>query len=278
MQWMIRGRQISLSKPLIMGILNITPDSFSDGGRFLDVDHALTEAKKMAAEGAEILDLGAESTRPGAQPVSQADELARLLPVLKKITASLNILISIDTTKPEVARQCLASGAQIINDVSGLADSGEAMAQLAAQSGAGIVLMHRRGTPETMQQMTDYSRLIPDVCQELQERIVFARKHGVADEQIVTDPGFGFAKNAAQNFELLKHLTEFETLGRPVLAGLSRKSFIGQATGRDPAERDFGTAAALTLAYERGVRIFRVHNVRAARDVLAVCEAAAKSA
>ncbi len=276
MSWAIRGKDLLLARPLVMGILNVTPDSFSDGGRFLDSGLAFAEAEKMAAGGADILDLGAESTRPGAHPVSAGEELKRLLPVLQKISAHLKVPISIDTTKPEVAKACLAEGAQIINDVSGLADSGEAMARLVRDSGAGLVLMHRRGSPQTMQRQTDYTDVVCGVIRELGERFTAAQAYGIRDEQIILDPGFGFAKEAQQNFDLLKRLDEFKALGRPVLAGLSRKAFIGKVSGREAAERDFGTAAALTLAYERGARIFRVHNVQAARDVLAVCEATVK--
>jgi len=274
MQWAIRGSVYVMTRPLVMGILNLTPDSFSDGGLFLDPERAFAEAEKMIAEGADILDLGAESTRPGAAPVSAQEELKRLLPVLRKITARCKAVVSIDTTKYEVAKVCLAEGAHIINDVSGLEVSGAAMGQLLAQTEAGLILMHRRGTPQTMQELTQYGDVTQDVVREIRERLLEARSFGVRDEQVVIDPGFGFAKEASQNFQLLKQLDALGEFKRPVLAGLSRKSFIGQATGqKDAACRDFGTAAAITLAYERGAQIFRVHQVRAARDVLNVCEA-----
>jgi dihydropteroate synthase len=273
MQWAIRGSVYVMTRPLIMGILNITPDSFSDGGCFLDPDLACAEAEKMISEGADILDLGAESTRPGAVPVSTEEELKRLLPVLKKIAARFEIIISVDTAKHEVARICLAEGAHIINDVSGLSQSGAAMGRLIAETEAGLVLMHSRGTPETMQGLTQYGDVTKEVIQEIRGRLLQARSFGIRDEQVVIDPGFGFAKDAAQNFRLLKNLDAFAEFNRPVLAGVSRKSFIGKAIGREAAERDFGTAAALAFAYERGAQIFRVHHVRAARDVLSVCEA-----
>jgi len=273
MQWAIRGSVYEMTRPLVMGILNMTPDSFSDGGLFLDPERACAEAEKMIAEGADILDLGAESTRPGAEPVSSEEELKRLLPVLRKIAGKLKAVLSIDTTKHDVARICLAEGAHIINDVSGLAESGEAMGRLIAESNAGLILMHRRGTPKTMQGLARYGDVTREVLEEIRERLLEARSFGIRDEQVVIDPGFGFAKDTAQNFKLLKHLEVFAEFKRPLLAGLSRKSFIGKATGREAADRDFGTAAALTLAYERGAQIFRVHHVRAARDVLNVCEA-----
>lgn len=273
MQWAIRGSVYVITRPLIMGILNVTPDSFSDGGLFLDPGLACAEAEKMIAEGADILDLGAESTRPGALPVGVEEELKRLLPVLRKIAACFKVVISIDTTKPEVARICLEEGAHIINDVSGLAASGAAMGPLIAKAEAGLILMHCRGTPETMQGLTQYGDVTQDVIREIRERLLEARSFGIRDEQVVIDPGFGFSKDARQNFRLLRHLDAFAEFKRPVMAGLSRKSFIGKATSREAADRDFGTAAAIALAYERGAQIFRVHHVRAARDVLSVCEA-----
>jgi len=273
MQWAIRGSVYVMTRPLVMGILNVTPDSFSDGGLFLNPERACEEAEKMISEGADILDLGAESTRPGAVPVSVEEELRRLLPVLRKVIERFEIVISIDTTKYEVARICLAEGAHIINDVSGLAESGIAMGRLIAETEAGLILMHRRGTPETMQGLTQYGDVTQDVVREVRERLFEARSFGIRDEQVVIDPGFGFAKDSAQNFQLLKGLEQLSEFKRPVLAGLSRKSFIGKATGREAAERDYGTAAAIALAYERGAQIFRVHHVRAARDVLSVCEA-----
>lgn len=256
-----------------MGILNLTPDSFSDGGRFLDPECACAEAERMIAEGADILDLGAESTRPGALPVSTEEELARLLPALRKIIGRFKIVVSIDTTKFDVARICLDEGAHIINDVSGLRESGAAMGRLIAETEAGLILMHRRGNPANMQALAEYTDVTRDVIGEIRERFLEARSFGIQDEQVVIDPGFGFAKDAAQNFKLLKDLERFAEFKRPVLAGLSRKSFIGKATGREAQDRDFGTAAAIALAYERGAQIFRVHQVRAARDVLNVCKA-----
>jgi len=273
MQWSIRGSVYVMTRPLIMGILNITPDSFSDGGCYQDPERACARAEQMLAEGADIIDLGAESTRPGAEPVSAQEELARLLPVLRQMVSRVKVVISIDTVKTEVAQECLNEGAHIINDVSGLDDSGESMGRLIAKTEAGLVLMHRRGNPETMQSLTGYSDVTRDVIEELKLRFESARLYGIRDEQVVVDPGFGFAKDAGQNFRMLRELEQFLEFKRPILAGISRKSFIGNATGREASERDFGTAAAMALAYERGAQIFRVHQVKAARDVLNVCEA-----
>lgn len=272
MIWSIRNGRLDASKTLIMGVLNLTPDSFSDGGRYAGAASALEAAEKMVLEGADILDVGGESTRPGAAPVSAAEEIDRVLPVLKQIRA-LPVPVSIDTTKPEVARACLEEGAQILNDVSGLTDSGPEMAELVRETGAGLVIMHRRGNPQTMQQQTQYGDVAGEVCGELAQRLAFARDCGIRDEQIVLDPGLGFSKTAEQNFVLLRELERFALLGRPVLVGPSRKSFIGSVTGREPAARDYGTAAAVAFAYWRGAKIFRVHQVAAMRDVLKVCEA-----
>ncbi|MSR77471.1 MAG: dihydropteroate synthase [Candidatus Omnitrophica bacterium] len=273
MHWKVRQQFIPLEKTLLMGVLNLTPDSFSDGGRFSDVNQALDQAALMIREGADILDLGAESTRPGAFPVSAAQELDRLLPVLERLLKNTSTLISIDTTKSEVARVCLEKGAHIINDVSGLMDSGPAMAELIREFEAGLVLMHRRGTPLTMNSMTHYQDLIPEICGELELRIQSALSRGVLKEQIVLDPGLGFAKNPEDSFKMMAHLESFLDLGFPVLAGPSRKSFIGKVTGRSVEEREFGTAAAVAIAVIKGVHIVRVHAVGAMRDAVRVAEA-----
>ncbi len=271
--WVIRGGRLNVSKPLVMGVLNVTPDSFSDGGRFETAESVFEAAQKMVREGADILDLGGESTRPGAEAVSAEEELSRLLPVLKKIRKGLQVALSIDTTKADVARACLDEGAHIINDVSGLAVSGESLAHLVRDSGAGLVLMHRRGNPQTMQQLASYGDVTGEVCAELAKGLAFAQACGIDAEQIVVDPGLGFAKTGEQNFLLLRELQRLSALGRPVLIGPSRKSFIGKVTGRQPGSRDYGTAAAVACAYAQGARIFRVHKVAAIRDVLKVCEA-----
>jgi len=270
--WKLPSRELSFQKSLIMGVLNITPDSFSDGGKFLNPEAAFAQASRMVEEGADVLDLGAESTRPGAPDVSSPEQIARLLPVLEKIK-KLSIPVSIDTTRVEVAEACLGAGAEIINDVSGLRDSGGKLAEVAAKYRAGLILMHRRGNAETMQKLAVYEDLIAEVMDELAQSRDLALARGVAKEAIVLDPGIGFSKNAAQNLFLLKELAKFQVLGCPLLLGASRKSFIGNVTGRDVAEREFGSVACVAHGYSEGVRFFRVHDVRATRDVLKVLEA-----
>lgn len=259
-----------------MGILNITPDSFYDGGRFLDPQQAREQALRLVQEGADILDLGAESTRPGAKPVSVAEELDRLLPVLDGLAGELRIPISVDTTKSTVARRALEHGAEIINDVSGLRQDSE-LARVVSEFKAGLILMHRRGTPETMQLMTNYHDLVEEVSRELSESVEMAESQGISLDQIVLDPGIGFSKTAEQNLELIERLDEFKRLGRPILVGPSRKSFIGAVTNSAPDKRLFGTVASCILALERGADIFRVHDVWAVREALLVAEAILKS-
>lgn len=273
MIWRIRQNTISFERTLLMGILNITPDSFSDGGCFLDPKLALEQARKIIREGADILDLGAESTRPGSLSISAQEELKRLLPVLKEIRQETEIPLSVDTTKPEVARMCLEAGADIINDVSGLKRSGQEMAKIVREFEAGMVLMHSRGTPETMQTLTEYRNVVGEVADELQESIRLATETGLKRDQLVIDPGLGFPKTAEQNLEILRHLEHFSEIGLPVMIGPSRKSFIGQITGQEIEEREFGTAACVSAAVIHGVQILRVHDVRAMRDVIRVTEA-----
>jgi len=270
--WKVRGRDVPLVKTLLMGILNVTPDSFSDGGNSLQVGNAVKQAARLLQEGADILDLGAESTRPGAAPVSTEEELSRLVPALRKIRAEFSTLISIDTTKPEVARICLEEGADIVNDVSGLKDSGPEMAHLVADTGAGLVLMHRRGRPETMQSLADYRDVISEVYEELNESAALAMDAGVSRAQIIMDPGLGFAKTAEQSLEILRFLERFHEAGFPILLGPSRKSFIGFATGRGTGEREFGTAAVCALAVLKGVHVLRVHEPAPMRDVVNMME------
>lgn len=273
MKWKIRNNSVSLEKPLLMGVLNLTPDSFSDGGKFLNKEDALDRARRMIQEGADLLDLGAESTRPGAPTVSAKEELERLLPVLETLLSEETVPISIDTTKSEVARECLELGAHIINDVSGLKDSGQKMARVVRDFGAGIILMHRRGNSGNMQSFTNYQNVTVDVCRELRESIELALKEGIDQESIVIDLGIGFAKTAEQNIEMLREFDQFKALGFPTLVGASRKSFIGHITGREVHEREFGTAAVVALMAQAGVNIHRVHNIAAMRDVLKVVEA-----
>lgn len=270
--WKLSSRELSFQKPLIMGILNVTPDSFSDGGQFFNADAAAAHAEKMIQDGADILDLGAESTRPGAKPVSSSEQLKRLLPVLEK-TKTLNAVVSVDTTRVEVAEACLAAGAEIINDVSGLRDSDGKLAGVVARYRAGLILMHRRGNSETMQKLTDYDDVTGEVIAELGQSAAQAEGYGVAKESIILDPGLGFSKTAEQSLFLLKEIHKFNQLGFPVLVGASRKSFIGKIIGREALERDWGTAGCTAYAYAQGIRFFRVHDVKGTRDVLNMLEA-----
>jgi dihydropteroate synthase len=253
-----------------MGVVNITPDSFSDGGRFLDAGAAASHARRLADEGADILDLGAESTRPGAAPVSEEEELARILPVLEQIS-SLEKPVSVDTRRPAVMRAVLAAGASMINDIQALAAPG-ALEAVAASSCA-VCLMHMKGEPATMQQDPRYDDVVADVRSFLEGAVTRARTAGVAAERIVIDPGFGFGKTAAHNLQLLRRLDALSALGVPVLAGLSRKSTIGRITGRPVEERLAGSLALALLALERGAKILRVHDVMETVDVVAVWEA-----
>lgn len=271
--WLIRGRPLSLERPVLVGVLNVTPDSFSDGGRFHGVEPALARARQLVADGARILDVGGESTRPGSTGISADEELARVLPVLRAVRAELDVLVSVDTRKAAVARAVLAEGADIINDVSALGDP--QMAGVVAESDAALVLMHMRGTPETMQTLVSYRNVADDVADELEPRVEMAVEAGIEAERIAVDPGIGFAKTAAQNLELIARLDVLgERIGRPVLLGPSRKAFIGALLGGAPAAgRDAGTVGACVAGLARGARIFRVHEVRAAKQALDVADA-----
>ncbi len=273
MIWKIRQNTVSFGRTLLMGILNITPDSFLDGGRFLDPEAACAQAVRLVEEGADILDIGAESTRPGASPVTVKEELERLLPVLKRVRKEISVPLSVDTVRPEVARKCLDFGVEIINDVSGLKRSGCEMAKAVKEFGAGLVLMHSRGTPETMQTLAGYNDLVQDVMSELRESIRLATEAGIEREQIVIDPGLGFAKTPEQNLEILRKINAFHELGFPVLVGPSQKSFIGQVTGREAEDRSFGTAACVAACVRGGVQVLRLHEAGAMRDVIRMTEA-----
>ena len=263
--WRCRGREIVCgSRTLIMGILNATPDSFSDGGKFQTLELAVARGLQMAAEGADIIDIGGESTRPGAQPVQTLEEIARTVPVIKKLREKTDALISIDTRKAEVARAALAAGADIINDISALAEPG--MAAVAAESGAGLVLMHMLGTPETMQNNPQYADVVSDVRNFLEERTAFAAARGIAPEQITIDPGIGFGKTDEHNLALLKGIPLLTALGRPVLIGASRKGFIGRMLGGRPDERLAGSLAVAGFSIMRGAHILRVHDVKESCD------------
>jgi dihydropteroate synthase len=265
--WSTSRRSLSLQRPLIMGILNLTPDSFSDGGRCSDPDLAFEKALQMEAEGADIIDIGGESTRPGAAPVSPEEEVDRIIPVIERLAGTLKCAISVDTWKSDVAGRALIAGAEIINDISGF-NFDPQMAGLAAATGAGVVLMHTRGTPDKMQQDIAYDDLMAEISASLRASLVRAREAGVSADCIALDPGIGFGKGAASNLELVRRLAELSGFGLPVLIGPSRKSFIGKVLGREQTdERLFGTAAVVALSVSHGASILRVHDVRAMRDV-----------
>jgi dihydropteroate synthase len=255
----------------LMGVINVTPDSFSDGGAFLDPDAAVTHGKRLVAEGADILDIGGESTRPGADPVSQDEELWRVVPVLEGLNET-GAQLSIDTMKPGVATRALEAGATIVNDVTAFRFAPE-MAQLVAETGATACLMHMLGEPRTMQLNPTYDDVVSDVKAFLEERLGFATQEGIPEEKVWLDPGIGFGKTLDHNLELLRRLDELAAIGRPLVIGTSRKSFLAKLTGRDVAERLAGTIATNVLALERGATIFRVHDVAEVGDALKVAAA-----
>jgi dihydropteroate synthase len=261
--------------PVIMGVVNVTPDSFSDGGLFLDADAAIEHGRRLAAEGAAILDIGGESTRPGADPVPEDEELRRVLPVVERLAAGsgTGARLSIDTTKAGVARAAIGAGATIVNDVSAFRFDPE-LAGVVADSGAVCCLMHMLGEPRTMQKDPRYDDVVSEVKAFLEERLAFAVAEGVAEENVWLDPGIGFGKTVEHNLELLRRLDEIVAIGRPVAIGTSRKSFLGKlAGGRDEGERLPGTIATNVLALERGASVFRVHDVAQNADALAVAAA-----
>ena len=263
------GRVLRLDRPRVMGIVNVTPDSFSDGGAHDTTEAAIAHGLHLADAGADILDIGGESTRPGAAEVSVADELRRVVPVIEGLAARTSLPISIDTSKPEVMRAAVAAGAGLINDVYGLRRDGALDA--AASLGVPVVLMHMLGEPRGMQDAPEYDDVVGEVHRFLAERIFSAEMAGIARKHIVVDPGFGFGKTTAHNVALLAQLRRFEELGVPVLAGLSRKRSIGELTGRAvPAERVAGSVAAHLIAAQHGARILRVHDVAATVDALKV--------
>lgn len=254
----------------IMGILNVTPDSFSDGGRYVEPAFAIDRALQMMDEGAAIIDIGGESTRPGSTPVSIEEELERVLPVVRELTRHRGVRISIDTSKPVVARECLKNGAHIINDVTGL--NQQEMVQTVCEGKAAVVIMHMRGTPQTMQQLTQYENVVEEVKQHLLERADMAVAAGI--QEVIIDPGFGFAKTALQNFKLLNKIDVFAETGYPVLVGVSRKSFLGTLPSSAKVEDrlEAGIAAA-TVAAMKGASILRVHNVLECKRAMEVVEA-----
>ena len=259
--------------PVLMGVLNVTPDSFSDGGEFFGVEPAVAQAEKMFDEGAQVIDVGGESTRPGSEPVSPEEELRRVLPVIEgMVSARPDSIVSIDTYRSSVAEAALDAGARAVNDVTALGDP--RMAGLMAERGCPIILMHMLGEPKSMQQHPRYEDVVREVRDFLAERAQQAIRAGVQLENIILDPGIGFGKTPEHNLRLLKRLDSLVELGFPVLVGVSRKSFLGKITGsEDPKSRLFGTVAANVLAYERGASLFRVHDVRANKEALAVAAA-----
>lgn len=261
---------LPLDFPLIMGVVNITPDSFSDGGKFFDPENAIAQATRLVEEGAALIDIGAESTRPGSQPVSEEEELARLLPVLIAIR-KLPVPVSVDTRRPAVMKRVLAEGASMINDIEALAAPGSLEA--IADTDCGVCLMHKKGDPATMQADPRYDDVVREVVAFLAERIEAATVAGIALDRITIDPGFGFGKTVAHNLELLRNLGSLAALGVPVLAGLSRKSTLGRLTGRPSGDRKVASVTAALLAAQRGATILRVHDVGATRDALAVWRA-----
>jgi dihydropteroate synthase len=251
-----------------MGVVNITPDSFSDGGRFFEPKSAIAQARALAEDGADIVDIGGESSRPGADLVPEEEELRRILPVLRSLS---DLPVSVDTRRPRVMNEALAAGASMINDIEALSAPGALEA--VAKSNCAICLMHKQGEPATMQRDPHYDDVVREVKAFLEQRVKAARDAGIAADRIVVDPGFGFGKTLAHNLELLRHLEKFSSLKLPVLAGLSRKSSLAKITGRAVGERLAGSLAMALLALQGGARILRVHDVKETRDVIAVWEA-----
>lgn len=255
-----------------MGVVNVTPDSFYDGGRYPLPEMAITHALELIEQGADIIDIGGESTRPGADPVTESEELDRVIPVVEGLAHQVTIPISIDTTKSQVAAQALDRGASIINDVSALRED-PAMASVIARSDAAVVLMHMQGTPQTMQRSPQYLDVRREVLQFLDERVQIALQAGIARTNIILDPGFGFGKLVSHNLDLLNELSSFLVLNCPLLVGLSRKGFIGNIVGKTVEHREWGTAAAVALAVDRGAHIIRVHDVAMTIDVVKMAAA-----
>lgn len=274
MTWRIGSRTLDLTQSgLIMGIVNVTPDSFSDGGRFADPGRAVEHALAMVADGADILDIGGESTRPGAEPVGEAEELRRVLPVIRALRSQSQVLISIDTMKASVARAALDAGADIINDVTGLRGDA-AMVRLAAERDCGLVAMHMIGDPQTMQTAPHYDDVVAEVRSYLNERLRRLTASGIAPERIALDPGFGFGKTLEHNLSLLRHLPQLAIGDRPLLIGVSRKSMIGKVLhSTDMADRHWPTIALTAYAREHGARILRVHDVKPNAHALRMIEA-----
>jgi len=263
-------RELSLAEPLIMGVVNVTPDSFSDGGRFLDAQSAVDHGRLLAAQGAAILDIGGESTRPGALAVDESEELHRIVPVIEGLRG-LDVVLSVDTSKPAVMRAAIACGADMVNDINAFRAPG-AIEAIAATA-VGMCIMHMQGEPRTMQAAPHYDHVVGEVAAYLEARVEAAERAGIARERMVIDPGFGFGKTFEHNLELLRRLDVIAAIGLPVLAGLSRKSMLGRITGQPVEKRVHASVAAALLAVMKGARIVRVHDVEATRDALRVLEA-----
>ena len=271
MRWEARGRSIVAGRPAVMGIVNVTPDSFSDGAGAVDPADAIARGLALAAEGAHILDVGGESSRPGADPVIEGEEIRRVVPVIEALAEKAGVPISIDTTKAEVARRALAAGASIVNDISGLADPD--LVRLVAESGAGVVLMHMHGTPRTMQIDPRYDDVVVEVRDFLARRVDLVEALGIARDRIAIDPGIGFGKTAAHNIAILRNLERFANLGCAVLVGTSRKRFLGELTGRAVSDRVAASVASGLAALTRGAAVVRVHDVGPMVDALKVWDA-----
>ena len=273
MELFAKGQTISFSdRPLLMGIVNVTPDSFFDGGRFLDPQAAVAHAWRLVEEGADLLDIGAESTRPGSVPVEETEERRRLIPVVTAVAKAVSVPISVDTSKAVVAKAAIDAGAVMVNDVTALRGD-PAMVDAIVVSGVGVVLMHMQGTPQTMQKAPQYHDVVEDVEDFLVERVRFALERGVAKNQIMLDPGIGFGKTLAHNLDLLAQLRTFTKLGFPLLVGPSRKGFIGELVEQSVQDRAWGTAGAIALAVEQGAHVLRVHDVAGMKDVVKVAAA-----
>jgi dihydropteroate synthase len=273
--WKLRRRRLALGRlPLLMGIVNVTPDSFSDGGRFFDVQAAVEHGLRLVAEGAEILDIGGESTRPGSVPVDLQEELRRVMPVVEELCKRTDVPVSIDTAKAAVARRAIAAGAEIINDVTALAGD-PAMAPLAAESGCGVCAMHCRGTPRTMQDNPVYADVVAEVLEYLRGRRDALLAAGIEQDRIALDPGIGFGKTTEHNLQLLANVRRLHELGCPVLIGHSRKRFLAEVGDGEDSDRTTGTVAVALALARQGVQILRVHDVAAVRRALVLFDAAA---
>jgi dihydropteroate synthase len=268
--WRFRDDSLDLSKVRIMGILNVTPDSFSDGGMYMKRERALEHAKKMVEEGADIIDIGAESTRPGSRPIDSKEEISRLSPVIDDIT-SLPVPVSVDTYKPDVAEFALEHGAKIINDIYGLGKEG--MLDVVKRYNAGIIIMHMKGEPSTMQQNPTYENVTSEIIYFLRERTLYAIGNGIRKENIAIDPGIGFGKRIEHNIKILRELQSFKSLGFPIVVGVSRKGFIGEILGKDVNERLIGSIASALFAITNGASVIRAHDVKETKEAIRMLEA-----